>query len=91
MRCQSSANCVVSGSLVAAPSVLCCDSVPTKLCLLSLPCLQALMCTRESSDAYMLLQCCAQMTFDGRWGRWCCLPTIACFLVLSCDAASRGS
>lgn len=22
------------------------------------------MCTRESSDAYMLLQCCAQMTFD---------------------------
>ncbi|KAL4858479.1 TBC1 domain family member 2A [Chlorella vulgaris] len=25
----------------------------------------ALMCTRESSDAYMLLQCCAQMTFDG--------------------------
>lgn len=23
------------------------------------------MCTRESSDAYMLLQCCAQMTFDG--------------------------
>ena len=26
--------------------------------------MQALMCTRESSDAYMLLQCCAQMTFD---------------------------
>jgi hypothetical protein len=22
------------------------------------------MCTLESSDAYMLLQCCAQMTFD---------------------------
>lgn len=27
--------------------------------------LQALMCTRESSDVYMLLQGCAQMTFDG--------------------------
>ncbi|KAL4447229.1 hypothetical protein ABPG77_007262 [Micractinium sp. CCAP 211/92] len=26
---------------------------------------QALMCTRESSDVYMLLQGCAQMTFDG--------------------------
>ena len=27
--------------------------------------LQALMCKEESSDAYMLLQWCAQMTFDG--------------------------